>query len=670
MKNKNTNEELLKKLNDKYDKGLDNKADAEQSALININYINGKQYVRYNRQTKLIDEINFENSSEYREKGVFNRLRPLRNTILSKINTKIPVPQALPINQDDDDLDTAKATNAMLQDLYTRQKVEKKLKRSAKDMIDIGPAFLHIKWDPNAGTVMMDDVDSMLGDLSAMVTPEQKEKLRSKLDRDGKLRSGDVVIETIDMFEILVADPYEQDIQEQPWMMRVKAYDKEEAEKLFGKVFKETETAGRITSTNRSKYDNEVETLVDNLGVYNSERATDVVVVKEYFEKPCPEFPNGRYILFAGKHILKKENELPYINGEYNQRIYPFIKLGLDTPKLFYSHAFIEDMKEVQRRYNEVRNRKFEYITKNVHGQLAIQEGSLVDDEEITNKPGEIIWYKRGYTPPTIMKSNGPGTLDVDSELRSLEDEFIQVTGISTLSTTGTPNSSAVRGASMVQTLMESDDSKFSLIVDELINATIDIAKQAIRLYKQFMLPNEVRFTQFTKDLQTTVKWRKELLMEEIDIKNRVQLSRTDARRKEEVTMLLQSGLLNPDQSMLGANMTARLIEELDLGIPINEMPIKGYADVKKARRENKKIVNEMAEIDADDFDDHNVHYDIHTNYIKGDEYRRLVIVNPELDAVMRAHIQQHAEIVQAQMQKAQAEAIAQEKNKKGELMK
>lgn len=662
-KNKNANKELLDELNKKYDKGLDNKADAEQNALININYINGKQYIRYNRQTRLIDEINFENSTEYREKGVFNRLRPLRNTILSKISSKTPIPQAVPINQDDDDLDTAKATNAMLKDLYTRQKVSQKLQRAAKDMVDIGPSFIHVKWDPNAGTVMMDDIDALLGDASFMISPEEKEKLRAKLDKSGKLRSGDVAIEYVDMFEIIVANPYEQDIHEQPWIMRIKSYSADEAKALFGREFKEKDTVGRITTSTRSQHGNDVETLVDNLGIYNSERVEDAVVVKEYFEKPCSDYPDGRYIIFAGEHIIKKENELPYINAEYGGRCYPFVKLGLDTPKLFYSHAFIEDMKEVQKRYNEVRNRKYEFITKNVHGQIAIQEGSLVDDTEITNKPGDIIWYKRGFAPPTVMKSSGPGTLDVDSELRSLEGEFIQVTGISPLSTTGTPNSSAVRGAGMVQMLMESDDSKFSLIVDEMIQATIDIAKQAIRLYKQFMLPNEVRFTQFTKDLQTTIRWTKELLMEDIDIKNKTQLSVTDARRKEEINMLMQMGLLNPDQSMLGADMTVKLIEEMDLGLPMNEMPIKGYADVKKSRRENKKITNEMAQIEADQFDDHTIHYDIHTNFIKSDEYRRLVIVNPNIDILMRAHIQQHADVVEAQMQKARAEAIAQEKN-------
>lgn len=664
-KTNNPNEELLKDLYDKYEKGLDNKADAEQNALVNINYINGKQYIRYNKDTRIIDEINFENSSEYREKGVFNRLRPLRNTILSKINTKIPVPLAVPMNQSDDDLDTALATNAMLKDLYTRQKIESKIKRVSKDMVDIGPGFLHIKWDPNAGTVMMDDIEAMLGDMSAMVSPEEKEKLKLKLDKNGQLRSGDVVVEYIDMFEIIVADAYEQDLYEQPWIMRIKSYSVEEANKLFKRDFKQVETTGRITTSSRSKNGNDTETLVDNLGIYNAEINDDVVVVKEYFEKPCADYPDGRYILFAGEHILKKEDKLPYLNDEYNGRKYPFVKVGLDTPKLFYSHAFIEDMKEVQKRYNEVRNRKYEFITKNVHGQVAIQEGSLVDDAEITNKPGDLIWYKRGYAPPTIMKSNGPGTLDVDSELRSLEGEFINVTGVSTLSTSGTPDSSAVRGASMVQKLMESDDSKFSLIVDELINATIEISKQAIRLYKQFMLPNEVRFTQFTKDLQTTVRWTKDILLEDIDIKNRSQLSRTDARRKDDVQALLQSGLLDSSQSMLGADVTVRLIEEMDLGISLNEMPIKGYADVKKARRENKKITSELAEIDMDQYDDHGIHFDIHSNFIKSDEYRRMVIANPQMDEVMRAHIQQHYEIVDAQMQQARAEAIAQEKKGK-----
>lgn len=656
-------DELLVELNEKYEKGLDNKTDAEQNALININFINGKQHIRYNKTLKVIEEITPENSVEYREKEVFNRIRPFRNTVISKIKDKMPEPQVVPYTQDDEDLDVSKATNAMLKDLFNRQKVTKKLKKAAIDCVDIGPAFLHIKWDPKAGTVLMSDLDALLGDSAALVSPQQKQEMIKKLDANNKLRSGDVVIEYIDMFEILVADAFEQDIQEQPWIMRVKSYSKDEAEKLFGTDAIETETVGHITMGG-SRRGMMNDTLEENLGVYNTERKSDVVVAKEYFEKPSTIHPNGRHIIFVGQKIVE-QGDLPYINGEFNTRVYPFVKIGLDTPNLFYSHAFIEDMKAVQRRYNQVRNRKYEYITKNVHGQLAIEIGSIDDEQEISNKPGSVIWYNRGYTPPTTLKAGSTGTLDVDSELSSLGNEFIEMTGISTLSTQGTPDTSAVRGAGMVQMLMESDDSKFSLIVDALVDAVIELSKQAVRLYKQFMLPQEVRFTRFTKDLTTVVNWHRDLLVEDIDIKNRIQLSTTDTRRKQDLQSLMQSGLLTAESQLgLGPDLTMKLIEQMDIGISIDEMPVAGYSDVKKARRENRLITMQGAQIDADQYDNHNIHYDIHTNFIKSDEYRKMVIANPMIDQLVRYHIDQHGQIVEKQRQQAQAQAIAEQNMK------
>lgn len=658
------NRQLLDELNEKYENGLDNKVDAERNALINVNFINGKQYLTYDREKGLFKSIDIEGEQFYRERGVFNRIKPIRNTVLAKIHKEMPIPQALPIKQDDADLDAALATNAMLRDFYIRQKIEKKLKKVSQDMVDKGPAFLHVSWDKNAGHILLDDVDAMLGDMSAIISFEDKEKIKEQLNSDGKVRSGDVSIENVSLFEIIVPNPYEEDIQEQEWIMRVKAYTPEDAKNKFGKDFKDLETIGQITMTKDKSYGSSNKDLINNLGIYNTKEQKEMVVMKEYFQKPCTEYPDGRYILFGGEHIIKEVNELPYINGEYGSRMYPFIKFGLSTPDLFYSHAFLESTKEIQKRYNDTHNRKFEYITNTTHGQLLIQEGSIADEEEITNKPGSIMRYKRGFAEPKIVHASGQGSMDADSELRALNGEFVNVVGISTLSTTGAPNSSAVRGAGMVEQLMESDDSKLSLITNVLIEGTIEMCKQVVRLYKQFMMPNEVRFTQFTEDLQTVVEWKHNMLMENIDIKNKTKLSMTDARRKEEVMMLLQSGLLDPSATQLGAGATIKLIEQMSLGISIDEMPIKGYADVKKARRENRIIATNPMEIDADEYDDHATHFEVHTNYIKSDEYRKKVIANHLIDEAMRAHIEQHAQVVQSMQQAARAEAEAQQKMK------
>lgn len=642
-------------LDEKFSTGKANKKTAEQNALININFINGKQYIKYNTQKNIVEELP-EDKKQYRETEVFNRIRPFRNTIISNIKDKIPVPQVLPNSQDDEDLDASKATNAVLNDVFEKQKIVKTLRKAARDTVDIGPAFIHIKWDPNAGQVLLSDVNKVLGDLAYMVTNEEKMEILKKVSKDGTLRNGDVVIEYVPMYEIYVGNPFIQEIEDQEWVIRAKAYDKEVAEKLFKKEFTETETVGSLTMQSSE----DTERLTRNLGVLNAETQEDKVVIKEYFQKPNEDYPNGRYVLFGGGLILRDE-ELPYINGEYGTRTFPFVKIGLDTPGQFYSHPFIEDMKAIQRRYNNIRNRKYEYITKNVHGQLAIEEGSLTDDAKITNKPGDILWYKRGFRPPTTITSNGTGTLDVDSELMSLGNEFVETTGISTLSMTGAPDSSAIRGAGQMQMIMEADNSKISLIIESLSDAVIEMSKQIIRLYKQNLKPGEVRFSRYTKDLGTVVQWNKDMLAEDITIKNKSKLSTTDARRKEDVKMMLSMGLLNPENT-LGPELTMKLLEEFNTGLSITDLPIKGQADYSKARRENVLISTQFIEIDADDIDNHNIHYDIHANFMKSDEFRKMVIANPQLDQVMRSHLSKHATIVQQQNIQAQAQAIAMQK--------
>ena len=49
------------------------------------------------------------------------------------------------------------------------------------------------------------------------------------------------------------------------------------------------------------------------------------VFVIEKYEKPTPEYPNGRLITVAGGKLLYY-GELPYKNGVNGDRAYPFVK--------------------------------------------------------------------------------------------------------------------------------------------------------------------------------------------------------------------------------------------------------------------------------------------------------------------------------------------------------
>ena len=136
--------ELLIDLEKKFTISKNNAKEAFGRALININFINGRQYISFNDD--LIQDINFEkNGKIYREHEVFNRIKPFRNTVISKIKDKHPIPRAISHSQSDEDLNSAKATNAMLSDLFKRQKMKKKINKVLYDVVDVGCSFLHIK---------------------------------------------------------------------------------------------------------------------------------------------------------------------------------------------------------------------------------------------------------------------------------------------------------------------------------------------------------------------------------------------------------------------------------------------------------------------------------------------------------------------------------------------
>ena len=96
---------------------------------------------------------------------------------------------------------------------------------------------------------------------------------------------------------------------------------------------------------------------------------------------------------------------------------------------MFFGQSMVERAIPLQRAYNAVKNRKHELINRLCGGVLAVEDGS-VDTEELEAeglRPGSVVVYRRGSSPPSMLEQGGvPSALSAE-ELR-LEEEFNVIT--------------------------------------------------------------------------------------------------------------------------------------------------------------------------------------------------------------------------------------------------
>jgi len=207
-------------------------------------------------------------------------------------------------------------------------------------------------------------------------------------------------------------------------------------------------------------------------------------VTIERYEVPSKKHPNGRLIIVAGEKLLH-DGELPYINGEDGKRCLPFVRqVSEDMVGTFFGRSVVERAIPVQRAYNNIKNRKVEFLNRLACGVLAVEEGS-VDLESLENDglaPGKVIVYRHGSSAPKFLET---GTLpaELEREEERLLREFEIITGGGEIMRTA--EGGDVSGHALT-ILEESSYRRLGRTIQSMTNAVEQIKKQMTLLHKQF----------------------------------------------------------------------------------------------------------------------------------------------------------------------------------------
>jgi hypothetical protein len=258
---------------------------------------------------------------------------------------------------------------------------------------------------------------------------------------------GDVALEVGSPFELLVADPSIPYIGNQPAIMRCKIVKLDDLKATYGEKAQyivadsldddahrnaryiaglasggwSTAISGQqLRSTSRGE-----KTSEDEKNIF------DRVVRKEYFEAPCPQYPNGYYAVVAGGVLLKEEFELPEGFGDMRNP-YPVVDFpDMVMPGQYWGSTIAAQLLSTERGYNRAMDTIERNFRKAGSEKTVVDRRMKINNAEITEETNEVVTANHlPGIPPIYKLPASPIIADAWRLIDVYRDQYDVISGI------------------------------------------------------------------------------------------------------------------------------------------------------------------------------------------------------------------------------------------------
>ena len=304
---------------------------------------------------------------------------------------------------------------------------------------------------------------------------------------------------------------------------------------------------------------------------------------------------------------------------------------------MFFGSSVIERLIPVQKAFNAVKNRKHEFLNRLSMGVMTVEDGSIdVDDlAEDGLSPGKVLVYRQGSKAPEMMNEFTMPS-DFNEEESKLINEFVIVSGVSDVSSSAT--NATLSSGSALEILIEQDNSRLIMTAEVIRRAFLEVAKQTIRLYAQFLAGvRAIRYFDEQNNIKILYADKETFTSDDVYLESENELLYSNSRKKDMIFKLFNSGLLSDENGKLRASTKEKVLSLLgykDLDYQ------KGIARLQeeKAQRENETL--KTCAVLTEEIDEHSIHVDEHVRYVLS-EYQDLNETNKQN---FFNHIKEHKE--------------------------
>lgn len=595
---------------------------------LNLSYYKGDQYVEWidGRIVKVPLPKN-------KARLTINRIRPVIRTELSRLTSQDPTAEVIPASTDSEDILAAEASNGVFEATKSKKKLQSIIEEAAFWTTICGTGFIKTAWDKSC----------------------------EEENPDGTVNYGDHQYTAVTPFHLLVPELLVQDIEDQPYVMNVFTKPIEWVRQRYGEIIPEDKKPS-VVSTNEIIEPQYLNTK----GNTRTKQEPDSCLILEVWVKPkvLAFLPKGGMITIVDDIIVQAHMEgLPYKHGEY-----PFAKI-VDVPTgSFYGTSVIEDLIPLQNEFNRNRSQQVEARNMAIRGGFFYTEGSL-NPNKVTNAPGQLIGIKPGaQTPVPIPPPQLPSNMGQEIDL--LKVDFEDISGQHQVSKGNTP--AGVTAGTAIQFLAEQDNSFMATTYSSLEQAVEKVARHTIQLFIQYV--DTARAIKIVgRDNTFAVKYLKGVDIKsgtDIKIESGSSLPVSKAARIAMFTDWITRGIIPPQDGLKLMRMPSMKsywdvvdVDEIQAqreNLRMRELPIDQLTATREQLEQEKQqvvgasgfenpeanpILSQEAQIydepviPVNDFDNHDVHIEIHTRFMKGQEYESM----PEIiQEEFKKHVQAH----------------------------
>ena len=547
----------------------------ESGWLLNMRFLAGDQYCDIGRNGSVVSE---DQRFYWQTRRVYNRIAPIVDARLSKLTNLKTDLTVRAFSDEDSDVQSAKLATSVLRYVQDAVDFNKTVARVMLWAETCGSAFYKVAWNEKGGRQVSVDENGI------------------------PIYEGEAQVNALSAFEIFPDRLDVESIEETFSIIHAQVVSPTYVLEKFG--------VGVAPQRFHS----------DGIGTYavasadsgnGLQQETEGVLLLERYTRPSMEYPKGRLEIVAGNQLLS-EGDLPYLCGDRNEFSFPFVKQDcLRLPGCFFGQSIIDRLIPLQRAYNAVRNRKHEFLNRLSMGIVAVEDGSIDCDElaEEGLAPGKVIVYRQGTQAPQILDVGGmPAEFAEEEEW--LEKEFSYISGVSDLSRSSTVTN--VTSATGLQLLLSQDNSRLSVTLDSMERAAQTVAKQILRLYRQFA-GNARLMTIVGENKKTQVFYFNASQLPTADIRFVGEAVVSPSDKRETLLKLFEAGLLTDENGNVSKEHKNQILDAFGFGDVENARDISAL-QIGKASNENLLFLS--GEVDVEEFDDHELHINEHTRYL------------------------------------------------------
>ena len=618
----------------------------------NIAFYRGNQWVTWNNRER---KLTVKAVPKWKVRMVVNRILPTVQSLLSLLVQQDPKFRVVPTYSSDKGEQAARAGTAFLQHQWERDSMYRKVLMARLWALVTGRGFMSVLWDPDAG----EDIEVL--DLAAFeqMTREGQVPLEASMTQENPMgpggpggpmgsmgpggstgslgptelpfkpaKAGRIRTEVVSPFAFHM-QPTALSLDDAQWCMLATHIHRDTLREQHGSV------VDKVASDSALDYRNYERRLLFDFGKINypSKDLADLVVVKELWERPSEQFPEGRYLVVAGGQVLEDKENI--------YRGLPFIDMGCyPSPGSYWDEPVVTHLRPLQVEYNRARSNFREIANLMGKPKWLAWRGSGLIDAAIDDQPGEIIEVDdtAASFPQRIDPPPPPAHYLqlMELDLRDMDD----ISGVNDAMRGSPP--AGVKSGKGLAILQEGAMSRQSILMQDQSEAMKRVGRMLIMRARQFY--DEERMVRITglDNMPEVYAFSSPLAEMCYDVE--IQASRMFpynkiARMEMLMEMWVQGLIVNKD----GQRDPRKALDLFEFGDTEKLWAQADIADRRYAELEIQRLMDEGTRPELKAYENHYLHADIHRAFLLSYEGRAM---STEKRQVLEQHLDKHIEII------------------------